>query len=540
MSSIVDQMVSDEDMRKGVSVGTFRWKRGKKMPAMPDLPTRRTSPLLRGWQPFLLSRLETKAESMELVKQCQQDLSMIDGLSYPLTLLFALQQMGVTPHTIDHLVAATNEGNGGTGPQKSNTSVHLDVLVCGASAKAEERLLVDSNYWGEIGHHFSKCSVKLWMVGPEAVEKQDLGPLTTAGLSLEIKKRLKLSKGGKPGSASKSKGSGGEQLKFLLPPNMESEVFIGTTDDFFKVHAELANYYNFDPESNSLRMTLIVGFNPGFGSGIPKLMRSWVKSLTEIASLGIPAIFSQANDYSDLKGELTVLSKTIGVKFVLKPMKNPFSMATVAQGSQVAAKNVGRGWSCGNSYVYGFQGFSAENEQKKLPMESGRLEKALKAIARQLRANDANGGVHGVPADLKIALSEGEVGTLGIPVLTTTASKAKKKKKKKRKKKKKPQLETQKPSENTEEEARADGTDGQGDTKVPPRCNKKGETATTAAAVPKKRETFVRIQIEESDGDVPSDDEGRPEIPIQITPPANRSSASYQHFESCDGFDELE
>merc|ERR1711871_1415916 len=256
------------------------------------------------------------------------------------------------------------------------------------------------------------------MVGPEAVEKQNLGPFTTAGLTREIKDRLEHSNvGGLQGD--KIRNNGCSDLTFLLPSNMESEVFVGTTDAFFKAHQDLATYYNFDPECNSLRMTFIVGFNPGFGSGIPKLMRSWVKSLTEIASLGIPAIFSQANDYSDLKGELTVLTKTIGVKFVLKPMKNPFSMATVAQGSTAGVN----GWSCGNSYVYAFQGFSVDNEEKKLPLESARLEKALKAIARQLRAHDAKGGVHGVPADLKIALSEGEMGTLGIPSLNRSEAK---------------------------------------------------------------------------------------------------------------------
>ena len=41
MASIMDQLVSDEEMAKGVSVGTFRWKRGKKMVDMPPVPKNR-------------------------------------------------------------------------------------------------------------------------------------------------------------------------------------------------------------------------------------------------------------------------------------------------------------------------------------------------------------------------------------------------------------------------------------------------------------------------------------------------------------------
>ena len=68
-------------------------------------------------------------------------------------------------------------------------------------------------------------------------------------------------------------------------------------------------------------MTVAMGFNPGFGAGIPQLMKSWTKSLIQLATLGIPAIFSQANDYSDLNGELRLLKRVVGVRFVLTPTK---------------------------------------------------------------------------------------------------------------------------------------------------------------------------------------------------------------------------
>ena len=55
--AIRSQLVSDEDMAKGVSVGTFRWKRGKKMVTMPTFHAgTRFPPLLRGWQTYLTNR----------------------------------------------------------------------------------------------------------------------------------------------------------------------------------------------------------------------------------------------------------------------------------------------------------------------------------------------------------------------------------------------------------------------------------------------------------------------------------------------------
>jgi hypothetical protein len=43
----------------------------------------------------------------------------------------------------------------------------LHVVVAGASSKAEERLLRDSNYWEELGNMYHGVHVQLWMVGPE-------------------------------------------------------------------------------------------------------------------------------------------------------------------------------------------------------------------------------------------------------------------------------------------------------------------------------------------------------------------------------------
>ena len=52
--------------------------------------------------------------------------------------------------------------------------------------------------------------------------------------------------------------------------------------------------------------TLFIGFNPGFGSGYEALLESWACDLVKLLDLRYPVFFTQANDFSDLKGETMV------------------------------------------------------------------------------------------------------------------------------------------------------------------------------------------------------------------------------------------
>jgi len=52
--------------------------------------------------------------------------------------------------------------------------------------------------------------------------------------------------------------------------------------------------------------TVFIGFNPGFGCGYGALLESWSKDLILLFNLGFRVIFTQANDYSDLKGETRI------------------------------------------------------------------------------------------------------------------------------------------------------------------------------------------------------------------------------------------
>ena len=421
-SSVLDQLVSDEEMAKGVSVGTFRWKRGKKMVDMPPIPKNRNPPqFLRGWQQYLTSRCTNEADSRRLVTKCQQDPSMIDGLSYPLTLLFAMQQISITPHSIEQLVQQYNN------MQQSNNDnriLHktIDFIICGAAAKAEERLLIDSEYWKEIGYHFKNSKINLYMCGPECLPLDKMSSVTTKGLQEEIRGKLLKQKKKKKNDKTKQNKSSNDDInnnnkssKLRLAENMTGHIFVGTSDEFFNKHPNLKTYYDFDHTTKTFRMTIAIGFNPGFGAGIPELMKSWTKSLIQLGKLGIPTIFSQANDYSDLNGELQLLKRVIGVKFILTPTRNPYAMATVAQG-RVNGKN---GWSCGNSYMYAFQHLRKDHDDVGLPLEldGSLINKVLKKISKELRIADMKGGVHGQPSKLQIPMDTNECGNIEIPNL---------------------------------------------------------------------------------------------------------------------------
>ena len=244
-----------------------------------------------------------------------------------------------------------------------------------------------------------------------------MSSVTTVGLQSEI--RQKLGQSSKKSVSSKREGA----MPIRIAKNMACKIFVGTSDEFFDSHPSLSKYYNVDLETRTFRMTVAMGFNPGFGAGIPQLMKSWTKSLIQLATLGIPAIFSQANDYSDLNGELRLLKGVVGVRFVLTPTKNPFAMATVAQG-RVNGKN---GWSCGNSYIYAFQNFRKDHQQCGLPLklEGALIGKVLSKISKELRLADARGGVHGQPSRLKIAMESHECGIIDIPDLSSFEPKQK-------------------------------------------------------------------------------------------------------------------
>lgn len=306
----------------GLCVGTLRWDEGLKFPKLPPwpLPAGDAPPSMGGWRDYLSTRLPPDSKGTIRVEP-----PMLDGCSYPLTLVHVLQLLRFRP------------------PQPGP----LHILAIGASSKAEERLLRDSNYWDELCHFLPGTSLELVFVGPE---------IAAARHKQTVKRG----------------------------PRLTARSFRGTLGQLLAA----------EPERYTPSDTLVVGFNTGMGSGLYALMRSWLPDLLALLRRGFVGIFSCANDYSDLKGEVSVFVQLLHAKLVLAPRPNPFKAATVVRENDgddatgdgdERAPPKGEEWSCSSCYVYAVQG--RKPDAPALPPDAeAALQPALKKLAARLRA----------------------------------------------------------------------------------------------------------------------------------------------------------
>ena len=344
---------SDDELLSGVSVGTFRWKKDKSFITLPE-PTSSTTFELRGWGPYLTARA-----GASFIKTVQQDLATIDALSFPLSLLFTMTRLSLTPSTFQ------NQG-----------ITELHIVIAGATAHAEQRLLFDTNYWMEIGYVYKNIpKIYLHFVGPEAATA------ATLKKSFTTKKINKNSNGKK----SKKKNKKNKPMAPRVTKNTCVEHFRGTSIDFFKQNPLLLNQ-----NEKATRATIVIGFNPGFGSGNAPIVASWTKDLLTLSDTNVPIIFTQANDYSDLVGELLVLQQIVGSKFVMTPTRNAFPMATTAH-------EPGRreSWSCGNSFTYTIQGWNGKESKRRGAIyikEPRTLARSLAQVVTLQQQMDKKGG----------------------------------------------------------------------------------------------------------------------------------------------------
>lgn len=102
--------------------------------------------------------------------------------------------------------------------------------------------------------------------------------------------------------------------------------------------------------------TLFLGFNPGFGSGYEALVESWAMDLVKLLDLRYPVFFTQANDFSDLKGETRVMEVLFEskIKMILAAEQNPFRAMTHYSDESVSAKSDHSVWCCANTHIYGW------------------------------------------------------------------------------------------------------------------------------------------------------------------------------------------
>ena len=105
----------------GQCVGTLRWDDSSRFPPLPAWPASLVGdevPALEGWRDYLEMRLLPDASGIIRVEP-----PMLDGLSYPLSLLLAMRLLRLRPPSHETLT----------------------LLIVGSSSKAEARLLRDSN-----------------------------------------------------------------------------------------------------------------------------------------------------------------------------------------------------------------------------------------------------------------------------------------------------------------------------------------------------------------------------------------------------------
>lgn len=266
-------MNSDWDDEPGVSggySGTFRWKTTKKLPCLPPrtVPKSVCSDVSDGWVNFFVSRFVTKEQITGMMNMAHADMSLIDCLSSPLTVAQKCFELSIVSEdvSLDKLI----------------------ILCTGASAKAEERILRETNCWHELRHCFAHKSVhqvELWLIGPEMTATQS--PYTAS--------------------------------MHAFPDGLSVHVFKGTSSEFFRCYPSRMN--NSDAAVNGAIVdTLVVGLNCGFGNwenhrGTERqfgLLYDWIGDLFLLSSLRFPLVFTCANDYADMAGETLVMSQVLG------------------------------------------------------------------------------------------------------------------------------------------------------------------------------------------------------------------------------------
>ncbi len=144
-------------------------------------------------------------------------------------------------------------------------------MVMGASAKAEERIYCASKgYFEEVAHYFGSLRLAYHFVGPE------------------ISKELHIK-------------------EFYNDSRVEAQFFKGTVGEFLA-----------SPQASRLSTdnTLFAGFNPGFGCGYAKLAWSWVQDIYDLLEKEYFVMFTQANDYEDVKGETRILKEALKAHFI--------------------------------------------------------------------------------------------------------------------------------------------------------------------------------------------------------------------------------
>jgi hypothetical protein len=127
----------------------------------------------------------------------------------------------------------------------------------------------------------------------------------------------------------------------------EAEVGTGVVATRFR--GTLGEFLVSEPTIHS-ENAIIVGFNTGMGSGLWPLMLSWLPDLLAILRGGFIALFTCANDFSDLRGE-SLVWELLHARSLIAPQRNPFKAATIVHEPPPEASGHPE-WSCSSCFLY--------------------------------------------------------------------------------------------------------------------------------------------------------------------------------------------
>ena len=199
--------------------------------------------VLKGWKEY-----SKRLEGMEIVPQ------LIDSLSFPLTIAYAIYLAGY------------------------GDKEEINIVLMGATEKAEYRIFAGSNYYEEILVLLPSIhKLNIYFVGPE---------IPVAVHLQSIKKTDKL----------------------------KAWFYQGKIMEFFKEMGIGLNQTN----------TLFIGLNTGLGIKHAALIMSWVKDLKFLLKKKYSIVFTSANDYEDLAGETFIMNNILEANYIIQPEKNPF------------------------------------------------------------------------------------------------------------------------------------------------------------------------------------------------------------------------
>ena len=313
--------------------GTLSWSSSTDFSTLPSVPPREPGTAPRGidlrdasdWEDFIQTRwaLAGKEDEQPVLTP-----HALDGLSFPVTLAWSLQQPGVSEalaaarkKTYEKRREKTTTTTAATfanlGDETAGTTPVV-VVIAGASSFTEQHLLDRTRYWEEVTVAAPQPAggIHLAFVGPDVASAHHAQSAQSRRLS----------------------------------PTITASVHRETVRDY------TARVPNDVP-------LMIVGFNTGMGGGGGALARGWAPDLVEtLRRTDAPAVFTAANDYADLRGELAVF-KALGARFIVNPRANPFRAFTHTIGEGEGEPGVrsapreGEKWSCANAFVYAVQGF---------------------------------------------------------------------------------------------------------------------------------------------------------------------------------------